>query len=49
MAAKAPAAAGHEAQNLSEQGSGDSDFRELKGDITAMADHLGTDLDQLFL
>ncbi len=47
MAAKGPAAAGHEAQNLSEQSSGDSDFRELKGDITARSHDLRADLDEL--
>jgi hypothetical protein len=47
MAAKEPAAAGHEAQDLSEQSSGDSDFRELKGDITAMSHDLRADLDEL--
>ena len=37
----------NQAQNLSEQSSGDSDFRELKGDIPAMANNFGADLDQL--
>ncbi len=36
-----------QAQNLSEQSSGDSDFRELKGDITAMSHDLRADLDVL--
>ncbi len=47
MAAKEPAAAGHEAQNLSEQSSGDSDFRELKGNVATVLDDLGPDLDEL--
>ncbi len=47
MAAKEPAAAGHEAQNLSKQSSGDSDFRELEGDITALSHDLRADLDEL--
>ncbi len=37
----------NQAQNFSEQGSGDSNFRELKGDITAMTHDLGADLDEL--
>ncbi len=37
----------NQAQNLSEQSSGDSDFRELKGDIPAMSHDLRADLDQL--
>ncbi len=36
-----------QAQNLSEQSSGDSDFRELNGDITAMSHDLRADLDEL--
>ncbi len=35
----------NQAQNRSEQSSGDSDFRELKGDITAVAHDLGADFD----
>ncbi len=37
----------NEAQDLSEQSFGDSDFRELKGDITAMSHDLRADLDEL--
>ncbi len=37
----------NQAQNFSEQSSGDSDFRELKGDITAMSHDLRADLDEL--
>ncbi len=33
-------------QNFSEQSSGDSDLRALKGDVAAMSHDLGTDLDQ---
>ncbi len=47
MAAKEPAAAGHEAQNLSEQSSGDSDLCELKGNVATVPDDLGPDLDEL--
>ncbi len=39
----------NQAQNLSEQSSGNSDFRELKGDITAMSHDLRADLDELLL
>ena len=37
----------NQAQNLSEQSSGDSDLRELKDDITAMSHDLRADLDEL--
>ena len=37
----------NQAQNLCEQSSGDSDFRELKGDITAMSHDLRADRDEL--
>ncbi len=37
----------NEAQDLSEQRSWDGDLRELKGDVTSVANHLRTDLDQL--
>ncbi len=37
----------NQAPNLSEQGSGDSDIRELKGDITALSHDLRADLDEL--
>ncbi len=37
----------NQAQDLSEQGSCDGDFGKLERDVPAMADHLGTDLDQL--
>ncbi len=36
-----------QAQTLGEQSSGDSDFRELKGDITTMSHDLRADLDEL--
>ena len=35
------------ARNFSEQSSGDGDLREPKGDVAAMADDLGPDLDEL--
>ena len=38
----------NEAQDLGEQGFGDSDFCELECDIAAMSHDLGTDLDRLF-
>ena len=38
----------NQAQNLSEQSSGDSDFRELESDITAKTHDLRADLDRLF-
>ncbi len=38
----------NEAQDLSKQRFGDSDFCELECDIAAMSHDLGTDLDQLF-
>ncbi len=37
----------NQAQDLSEQISGDVDFRELRGDIAAMSHDLCADLDQL--
>ena len=37
----------NQAQDFSERRFGDSDFRELKGDITAMSHDLRTDLDEL--
>ena len=37
----------NQAQKLSEQSTGDSDFRELKGNITAMSHDLRADLDEL--
>ncbi len=37
----------NQAQDLSEQSSGDSDLRELECDVAAMSHHLGAGLDQL--
>ncbi len=37
----------NEAQDLSEQGSGDGDLRHLEHDVAAMSHGLGADLDQL--
>ncbi len=37
----------NQAQDLSEQSSGDSDLCELKGDITALSHDLRADLDEL--
>ncbi len=39
----------NEAQDLSEQGSRDGDLGQLESDIAAVVDHLGADLDQLFV
>ena len=35
------------AQNVGELGTRDGDLRDLESDVTAVAHHLGTDLDQL--
>ncbi len=45
MAAKEPGAAGQSGAE-SQRTAGDSDFRELKGDITAMSHDLRADLDE---
>jgi hypothetical protein len=37
----------NEAQDLSEQGDWDGDLGQSEGDVAAMADNLGADLDQL--
>ncbi len=37
----------NEAQDFSERGAWDGDLGQLEGDVSAMADDLGTDLDQL--
>ena len=47
MAAKRPATARHEAQDLGEQGPWDGDLREPKGDGTAMAHDLRANFDEL--
>ena len=40
---------GDQSQDLDEQGSWNSDLGQLEGDITAVADELRDDLDQLLL
>ncbi|MDP6518117.1 MAG: hypothetical protein QF926_16045 [Alphaproteobacteria bacterium] len=47
MANAETAPAINKAQDLSEPGAWDRDYRQLEGDIATMADHLDADLDQL--